>query len=226
MTNVFLCLRSGGEYSINDVFLLSRHLHEKSEHSVNIYCLWDKITQSYVMKDVTFLPMARHWRGWWSKMNLFSPDLESYRPYLYLDLDTAVVDNLYEITPPLGDNINKFITLGSFRDTQTKKELQSGMMWFPANSSLLNLIWSHWIVQPEYHIKNLRGDQDFIHKIIVNPEQWWQLITDKICSFKINMYKEWLHTIPEKVSIVCFHGKPKITEASSSINWVNDYINE
>lgn len=223
LQTIVLCLRSGGDFSFQDVQLLTKHLHSKSGVSLKVLCLSDRVSNPFNLNGMTLVPMQYHWKGWWAKMNIFSPEMEQYRPFLYIDLDSAVVNDLSGILPPVG-NENKFITLGSFSSDRIERELQSGMMWIPANSKKVSGIWNSWIRNPEDNMRKNRGDQEFLKKLLINPDEWWQKITDKICSFKINKSGTWLNDIPEEISVICFHGKPRIPEASHSVKWVNEYI--
>ena len=106
---VVLCWRSGGDFTFKDVELLSYHLHKNHSGKLRILCLTDRVDSPTPLSMCTLLPAGnKKWPGWWTKMNMFSPDMEKYRPFLYLDLDTAVVDNLSGILPPTG-NEDKFI---------------------------------------------------------------------------------------------------------------------
>lgn len=242
--NVILALRSGGPFSFRDVELISFHLHKHwhGEGRLQVICLWDKINYSFDLINVKLIPtFNKAWSKWWTKMNLFSPDMDQYRPFLFMDLDTAVVGDLKGIMPPIGYE-DKFITLGGFNDNtnQINMYLLSGMMWFPVKSDKVSKIWNKWIQNPNEAIqKNHKGgDQAFIQSVITDPDVRWQnIVPNKISNFKpINgrqvKDKEagWsqrvLDKLPEQTSVVCFHGRPRIYEAVRHVTWVKNYVNK
>ena len=109
----------------------------------------------------------------------------------------------------------------------------------PAKMALLNIehllygkiekIWHEWIRHPEAHMKtHNKGDMWFIGAV-VETDLYWQDITERVSSFKprgTNGKIEWLDILPENKSIVCFHGKPRIKEAASIVDWVAKYIED
>ena len=242
---VVLILQSGGDYHVSDVQLLAHHLHKhyNGDGELEVLCFFDKITDTFKLKNITLIPaLNKTWNKWWCKMNLFSPEMEKYRPYLYMDLDTAIVKDLQGILPPVG-NEDKFITLGGFNESKVdyEKYLLSGMMWFAKDNKKITDVWNAWIanvekIQLEF---NVGGDQEFIKSVVANPDVFWNAITDKIANFKpLNgrIYKDeelgWkqfqrvLDVLPEKAGIVCFHGQPKIPQAIRRVKWVNEYVND
>jgi len=231
--NVVLCLRSGGDFSYSDVELLAHHLHQQwdlAKGKLKIYCLFNEIDAEVELINVTLIPaFNKSWPGWWTKMNMFDPRMEKYRPFLYMDLDTAVVGNLDGILPPTGHE-NEFIALGGFFKPDTTNGLQSGVMWFPANNEKISKVWNAWIKDPNGIIKGVHhrgGDQGFLRMVLGKSDIWWQKITNKICSFKIRISGDramLTEGVPDYISIVCFHGQPRIPKAGLTIPWVHEYI--
>ena len=217
---IMLVLRSGGDFTFQDVELISYHIktHYRGMYGLKVFCLFDKIDQTFELKNCILLPTPyKEWKGWWSKMNLFSPEMEQYRPFLYLDLDTAVVGDVSEL---LNRECIDFIGLEDFYE---KGKLASGMMWMPMENEEIQVIWNEWIKSPEQHTKKFRGDQNFLRNFIFS-NRYWQDVTNKICSFKVrNKDRSWLQEIPEEVSTVCFHGHPRIKDAVS-VPWVREYV--
>jgi hypothetical protein len=217
---IMLALRSGGDFTFQDVELISYHIktHYRGIYGLKIYCLWDKIDQEFELKNCTCIPTPnKEWPGWWTKMNLFNPEMEQYRPFLYLDLDTAVVGDISEL---LDRNCVDFIGLEDFYN---KGKWASGMMWLPMQNEEIRRIWNEWIKGSEELIKKFRGDQNFISNFTL-LNRYWQDKTNKICSFKVrNKDRSWLQEIPEDVSVVCFHGQPRIKDAIS-VPWVREYV--
>lgn len=227
---VVLCYRSGGDFTFQDVELLSYHLRKNHQGKLRILVLTDKVDSVVTLTSCTLMPAGnKKWPGWWTKMNMFSPEMEQYRPFLYLDLDTAVVNDLAGILPPTG-NEDKFICLGGFFRPDTTNGLQSGLMWFPANSEQISRVWNTWIKNPEGYIRtfqNRGGDQAFLRSVLGHSDIFWQMFTNKITSFKISVSgNRILTSLTDELSIVCFHGQPRIPGAGKIYGWVNQYVNK
>ena len=210
---VVLCYKTGGDFRFSDVELLTHNIRKNWGGELRIFVLTDTTNKIIELNEYTLLPVTNNWPGWWVKMNLFSPEMEKYRPFLYIDLDTAIVGSLDEIVPESKD---QFITLEDFYQPY---KLASGMMWIPANSDKIKKIWNEWSKDPHRIIRKYRGDQEFIRSV-TKQDTFWQSLTRKVFSFKPRA--GWLKTLPEGAVVVCFHGKPRIRNAN--VDWVNKYI--
>ena len=219
---VVLVLKSGGDFSFSDVELLAHHLHAyySGEKPLEVVCLCDKVTQPFALKNCTLIPMPYpNWKGWWSKLNLFAPEMEQYRPFLYIDLDTAIVGDYKELF------LQNETEIAMLSDFYRNKEPASGVMWIPSNNQQVKGVWESWVKEPENHMKKYCGDQNFISNFILSNIRW-QAVTNLICSFKVRKQdRSWLQEIPEGISVVCFHGHPRIREAVS-VPWVFKYIKQ
>lgn len=219
--NIVTILKTGGDFSLSDVDLLTRNLKGRWP-VVCVYCITDAVGVPRMSDEgCSLIPMGdgnRH-PGWWAKMNMFSPTYKPLRPFLYLDLDTAVVDTLEGIVPSAKHP--RFIML---RDFYKPQKPASGMMWVPSVSKKLTLLWETWEKRKALIMRKYRGDQDFIASVC-KPDEYWQDITDKISSFKpVNANKQWLVDLPNHINVVCFHGKPRIPAAARQVDWVERYI--
>lgn len=211
--NIILVLKFGKGYNFSDVQLLAEHFF----HYKNTYCLLDKAQRKMDLLFCYVLPMPYiDWGSWWSKMNLFCPNIDYLRPFLYLDLDTAVMTPVENIFPK-GRYRDGFIMLRDFRS----KLPASGVMWFPKESDKVKRIWQEWIKNPAQHIKKYRGDQDFIGSIL-KPDYYWQDIMDGMVSFKPG--GNWRKRLEGDEKTISFHGRPKIWEAAKSVEWVKNYV--
>lgn len=225
--NVVLVLKTGGDFHYSDVTLLADHILKQTP-SANIMCLHSNIKEPTKMSNVLLLPMENPLLPrWWGKMNMFSPSMDQYRPFLYMDLDTAVVGTLEDILPPL-KNEKEFICMGDFLQLERSNRLQSGLMWFPEREKNTEAIWQAWCNESEGIMERhfSGGDQEFFREVLPLYNTFWQHFTNKICSFKENSYKGWLPEVANYISIVCFHGVPRIPIASRTVKWVNDYFND
>jgi hypothetical protein len=218
MTNVVLIYKKGGDFRISDVVLLATNLAKRSD--VHVYCFTDAIIQSYELIDLTLIPLPTAWDGWWSKLNLFSPELENLRPFLFMDLDTAVVGSIDSLVVEIDQT--KLITLEDF---YRKGVLASGVMWIPKDSEKVKKVWENWIVNPKANISRFKGDMQFIGSIIA-ADEFFQNFTLKIGSFKPIAGKGWLKELPAEKSVICFHGQPRIPKAAETVEWVHKYMND
>lgn len=222
---VFLVLRKGGEYTFQHVELLVYYLNLKWKGSIQIKCLTNTVTSPIQLKDnLELLPLGIAWPGWWSKMNLFAPELEKYRPFLYVDLDTAIVGSLNEILPP--KDPTQFISL---ENVYFPGRMGSGLMWIPAENEKVTRVWEEWCLHSKevmlssvhpHNGKVLKGDQDFIESAAM-PDSWFGEL--RVVSCKPLPYQHFRKTITPELVIVYFHGKPRPWQASN-ISWVSDYL--
>jgi hypothetical protein len=212
MSNIVLVLRSGGDFELRDVELIARHINAKWKNGrPRIICLFDKATRHYDLGNFELIPLGNEYRGTWARIQLYSPEMEQYRPFLYIDLDTAVISSLENIFN-LIKNENQFIALEDFWQ---KKTLATPLVWFPANSDIVRKAYDSFT--------GVRGNRmDVYLRSVINTLIFWQSLTDTIIDFKPNR-KQLLQEVPANANIVCFHGRPRIHDAD--IQWVKDYVN-
>lgn len=219
--NIMLVLKEGGDFSFQDVLLISRHINGKwmTSPCPHVYCLWDKVSKEYDFGNITLLPLPKNIPGTWSRIHLYSPEMEKYRPFLYIDLDTAIIKSVENLILTI-TNPRDFITLEDFWQ---KGQLATGLVWFPANCDKLKNVYSSFT--PE-SVKGSRMDA-FLRKTIV-PDMFWQQLTNTIYDFKPRL-GNLLSVLPSEANVVCFHGKPRIpTVANGSITiaWVKEYFRQ
>ena len=222
---IFLVLRKGGDYSFKDVDLLVYHINKHWIGPLDIKCLFEGITEPVKLtNNLELLPMKTLWPGWWSKMNLFDPELEKYRPFLYMDLDTAIVGSLNKVFPP--KDITQFVSL---ENVYFPGRMGSGIMWIPANNEKVKNIWKKWMLTSNDVMRRaidingrvMKGDQDFI-EVTALPDSWFD--ESKITSIKPLPKQRVREKLSPEFSIVYFHGKPRPRQATH-ISWINDYVN-
>lgn len=217
---IVLVLRTGKDFGYQDVELIVKHILGKwrSEVRPRIICLYDKVSREYDLGQITLIPITNNWPGTWARMQLYSPEMEKYRPFLYVDLDTAVIRSLENIFSLVKDP-TQFICLEDFWQ---KGQLATGVVWFPANSLKIQNVWRNWKDNPT------GSRMDYFLRTVLKPDLYWQQLTDTIIDFKEKGGKL-LTKIPENTNLVCFHGKPRIFMAgqgSMKIDWVHDYIHQ
>lgn len=190
-------VKQGTKYDSLDVNSIYNQL--KAVGHTSIVCLSD--TDKH---DPETIFLRYGYQGWWSKLELFSPELEHLRPFLFLDLDTIVTANLDEFQ----ECGNEFYML---RDFYRPNGGQSAMMWIPQDTSE---IWNAWMEQPEWHMSKHRGDQDFLELFD------FEIIQDKFdghVSYKADNLEA---GCPANSKTIHFHGKPKPRDTTG---WAYDH---
>lgn len=219
---IVLVLRSGGDFAFRDVGLIVRHINGKWKSRIKprIICLWDKATDKYELDGFEVHPLTNNYPGTWSRMMLYSPEMEQYRPYLYIDLDTAIIQSIENIFDLIKDT-TQFIVLQDFWQTG---KLATPLVWFPANCDKIKRVWEVWLKNPNYSSFRM----DTFLRTVISADNYWQGLTNTIYDFKPKDGKL-LMVLPQDANLVCFHGKPrifKIVEGSLSIDWVKDYVEQ
>lgn len=217
-TIVLVC-RTGKDFSLEDVNLIIFHICKKwkSEIKPRIICLFDKATRIYDLGYYELHPLNNNYPGTWSRIQLYSPEMEQYKPFLYLDLDTAIVDTVENIFDLVADE-SKFICIHDFWKPEM---LATPVVWFPKDCKKTNKVWDEWNKnRPAF---GFRMD-DFLKKVIT-PDEYWQNLTDSIVDFKPKeKNKGLLQIIPDNANLICFHGNPRIKDCQ--VEWVKEYIKE
>jgi hypothetical protein len=218
MKTIILVLRSGGDFSFLDVILITEHIRNKWKSNIvpRIICLWDRATEEFRLSSITILPLKNELPGTWARMQLYAPEMEQYRPFLYVDLDTAVINTIENVFDLVKDD-TQFITLEDFWQ---RRQLATGLVWFPVNSKKIESVWKGYL--KEKNVSGFRMDP-FIRRY-ATADAYWQQLTDTVIDFKPKTQKL-LTELPENVNLVCFHGKPRIPQATG-IKWVYNYVHK
>ena len=212
---IVLVLKNGKGFGFRDVELIVRHILGKWE-SVNkprIICLWNKASEYYDLGNLEIIPLRNNFPGTWSRIELYSPEMEQYRPFLYIDLDTAVINSLENMFALVKDP-TKVIVLEDFYQ---KRKLATPLVWFPANSAKIRMVWKR--------MKRgiaLGKRMDFFLRKVLTPDLFWQDLTNTIHDFKPSK-KPRLAELAKGTDLVCFHGKPRIFDAQA-IPWIKEYV--
>lgn len=215
MRTIVLVLKNSVDFGMRDVQLIVHHICSKWKSSTppRIICLWDKVSEVYDLGNIQLIPLNNTLPGTWSRMILYSPQMEQYRPFLYIDLDTAVIQSLENIFDLVKDE-SQFIALEDF--WQGGRRLATPLVWIPANSEKVKKIWSGFTKTTGFRM-------DYYLRTVIQVDTFWQDITNTICDFKPNQ-STLLNEIPQGSNLICFHGKPRIFDAVH-IDWVNKYVN-
>lgn len=180
MVNICV-LRSGGEYK-------PEHVQRLAAMVPDLWCLTDT-----TVDGVHCVQLQYDWPGWWSKIELFRPDIES--DLMYFDLDTTVMK-----MPPMPD---KTTVLRDFTDPRI---MGSGLMFIKHQDKAK--VWKDWMRDPESHMKaNNRwprwGDQGFLQPHLGHCQKWQDIAN--VYSYKVHCRRG----IPLNADVICYHGKPR-----------------
>lgn len=208
---VLTVLRSGGEYTKQHVLWLKDSFlthWPKTGPMLRFACLTDTPLHLAGVEEV---PMVGRWPGWWSKMELFRPDLFPDCDLLYADLDTVVVGD----PTVLLDGPRRPTILRDFYH-RNKPERQgwmgSGLMLLPAGDpTRTDAVWARWIRGPATHMANhsARGDQGFLMACWerYHIQRWQDRHPGIVASYKVHVQKA--GAPPPAARVICFHGKPR-----------------
>lgn len=188
-TIVATVLRSGGEYKPEHVARLHAQVI-KHLPTARFVCLSD------VDVPCTRIPLQYGWPGWWSKMELFRPDLRGR--ILFFDLDTTIVGDLKEIAA-----VSRRVIM---RDVYRPHGLQSSMMMIPYADRAE--VWRAWIQRPEIWMKRFArgGDQAFLETLWIEKASIWQdLLPGQVVSYKVHCR----NGVPPDARVVIHHGRPR-----------------
>jgi hypothetical protein len=208
-----VCLNAGnyegrGVEYVNKLYdMVKRNLPEGLEG--NFICFTDETIDGY-HEHIVLKPLPRaELKGWWNKLALFAPGVfEPGDRIVYFDLDTVITGRLDELVGYRG----KFAIL---RDFFRPNGMQSSVMLWEAGSGSspkgVAAIWDEyvWAKRPEVE----GGDQAWIEQHDPGAEILQDVFPDVFVSYKATGGK-----IPQKASVVVFHGKPRPHEVTEG--WV------
>lgn len=197
---VITVLRSGPDWKPEFVYNFKKGLDKNLTQPFNFVCLSD------IDLDVDTIPLLDVGQGFWSKLQLFRPELKFTGPCLYFDLDTIIKGNIDELI----DTFEKYNFL-MLQDPWKPEQSGSGIMWWNGDYSFL---WNEFITKSEkswrkQYCEHPRfGDQGFIidrvphsqiQKVIKDPN-WVSKFSSKVslASTKVIIFagprrKPWLN---------------------------------
>lgn len=192
MLTVACVLKGGGEYRPEHVLALRDGvvIHLPAPHQ--FVCLSDMPAPG-----VNIVPLAHGWPGWWSKIELFRPDLFC-GPTLFFDLDTVLVGDLSEIAETAR------LPLVGLADFNRPERFASGVMAWCAD---LAQLYHEFARDPQGYMRQCGngGDQAYIGGQIDTWQTFQGLAPGQIVSYK----KHCTTGVPDGARVVCAHGRPK-----------------
>lgn len=201
--NVALVLRTGGDtYNHKYVNALAENIRNNTNLKINLAVLTDNSNgfDSNLVDEV--IPFKHQYRGWWSKIELFRPDIFTGRVF-YMDLDTVVVNNIDAL-------MTYNTTFAGIRDLYHHNFLQTGVMSW--DSRYNHQVYENFVPDAArimaYYAE---GDAKWIRESVYNYDYLPDKFPGQIVSYKANCLNKstGVVTIPKDASIVCFHGKPR-----------------
>lgn len=154
-------LRSGGVYTPEYVRKLKNGVENASKGSIRFICLTD-------LKSIDFcetIPLKHNWNGWWSKIELFRPDLNVGKA-IYFDLDVLILKDIEQLLNTT-DELPPFSMLKGWNERSGVHPSSSIMA---GKFDLFSEIYEAFKEDPTECIKSVRfkkgagmqGDQGFI----------------------------------------------------------------
>lgn len=201
MINVVCVLRTGGDYTAEDVHRLQAGVAQHLTLPHRFACFSDADVPCHRVE------LTSDWPGWWAKMEVFRPDVVG--DLLYFDLDTVVSGSLDAIA-----TTDKFTILRDFY--QGGDNHQSSAMFLPEQTR--RIVWNAWNRDPQGHMARYEGggDQKFLQGLKLGPVFWQDAFPNKFVSYKVhvrhphqNLRETGNGSIPPEASVVIFHGKPR-----------------
>lgn len=216
MINI-VCVKWGTKYGPEYVNRLLSGFRRNSTIPFKFHCFTDdssKLLKDIIIHDLPYKKVT----GWWNKLYLFSNQINipQGETILFVDLDTLITSNVDDILKCTTDGI---VVLKNFIHDYMKKRnyycplMGSGlMMWqhgkFPH-------IWENFIKDSDKISKLIArdGDQEWINRCIPDNKKifWQNAFPDRVVSFKMHCQQG----LPEKCSIICYHGRPSIPDSVS-----------
>lgn len=173
-------VRQGDKYPPEYVDVLKKQLQEQG---CEVTVLGDQ--------EDADIKLSHGYTGWWSKLELFSPELKHLRPFLYVDLDSFVLGRIPEEWP------DKFMMCREWHPKLHDMgiKVQSSVMWIPKD---VDYIWE----AIDYRTTTTTGgDQAWLQVFCKDYIQ--DLYPSLVGSYKFHNLEFPIHRI------ISFHGRPK-----------------
>lgn len=183
-----ICVKVGDKYPAEYVNRLASMVRRHASVETRVLCLTDDpkgVTECETCDIETDLP------GWWAKLVLFKPHSALPGRFVFLDLDTVIVDSIDFLFRYNG----AFCILRDF--------------WSPAyGSAVISMVrgfgapvWTDF----RREVLTSGGDQDWITAKVRYADFWQTIYPGRIGSYKADHLVEG----PRDFHLVCFHGDPK-----------------
>ena len=219
--------KSGGDFDLKYVIALRNALKKHCSTPFDFYCLTDCPDE---VKDYAYVISLKHnWPGWWSKLELFNPELsfnKSGEPVVYFDLDVLILRDIYKFIemcnwfscPMMLRSSDK---VGKANDWPSSSIMAwSGQMMSEVYTQARKRGIAEVIVKCNENISRAgqRTDQGFI-RTIIDCNKFQDFLPDGYIVFK---YPDFVKDpkVLETATILNWTGKPRFSEMGESLNQI------
>lgn len=217
MVNV-VCVYWGNKYSTDYVSKLYNMVKRNLSIPFRFICYTEGSSLNFSSDyEIRKLPFT-HYKGWWNKLSLFSPEAKLEGNCLYLDLDVVILNNIDDMAL-----FGESDTFGVINDFYPKSKMfNSSVMKF--NNITAKHIWTSFINDKTNMLKN-HGDQEVITHFI-KPTSYCKVMPDD-WTFSYKWYdradprlekSRWTFEQKPNAKICVFHGLPNPHESTQE--WV------
>ncbi len=202
--NIALVLRTGGDtYNYKYVNALAENIRRHTKTKFTLSCLTDNDTGIDPNLVDETIPFRHNYRGWWSKIELFRPEVFTGDRVFYMDLDTVVVNNIDEM-------LQFKTTFAGIRDLYHHNFMQTGIMSWNPNYN--HQVYENFVPRAGHIMMNYpEGDAKWIRENVYNYDYLQDNFSGRIVSYKAHCLNKVTGqvSIPSEASIICFHGRPR-----------------
>jgi hypothetical protein len=188
-------------YGVKHVVKLRNGVARHLDAPHRFLCLTDQVEQVEAA-GICAVALPNPWRGWWSKINLFTPDMLT-ESTLYLDLDSLVTGDLLPLlrTAPGITMVSDF--------TQPQMMNSSAMAW----KGDFSAVWHKFRIDPEATMRHYDalpsarvGDQGFTHDAL---RATGAVIDTFDPAHVVSFKRSAREAAPPDARVLSFHGTPK-----------------
>lgn len=208
--NIVCVLKSGPIYNVDYVNRLYAGVKRNFNKEFNFFCLTDLNSKKFD-PNIEIIPLIHNFPGWWSKMEIFRPNIFPSGNVVFFDLDTLIADNIDFFDVNFEND-----TLYGLRDFYKINSFASGVLCFRTGEEISRL-YLHFSSKADSIIRNEHGDQDFLGKQLIKKNFLQDVFLGKIKSFKVDCYEQSTGAffVPKDTSVICFHGKPRMCDVNN-----------
>lgn len=190
----------GGVYDYNYVNALSNAVSRNVTVPYKFVCLTDDSTGFNSNVHAT-INLKHDFKKWWSKIELFRPDIFTGKQVFFLDLDTVIINNIDDI-------VSKPFDFCGLRDFYKITTLGSGLMSWRHDK--YHYVYERFLRNSTYIMNNTpEGDQRWINENVKSMKYFQDVFGNNVVSYKKDCIRNKMFRIPKNTKIVCFHGIPK-----------------
>lgn len=161
---IICVLRSGGVYGADYVRKLNYAAVNASKKEIRFVCLTDFDSIDFC----EVIPLKHKWPGWWSKIELFRPDLNLGKA-IYFDLDVLILKEIEALI-----NISEIIPFAMLRGWNTKSGIHPSSSIMCGRFDMYSNIYEVYKKNPKQERFGVRqnkgagmsGDQGFITEFV------------------------------------------------------------